>query len=774
VRLVNCSVAQRGFRMASKSITERTRKSADDEETYTLIDPHWVARKQLPTFRIPTDQDVSSANGSQWLEDMNVLISYYSNILTDPFDMFWAKKHQKSLALSIHSFLEHCPRDTEHLAISSRFLDPISHLYALVLLILLRASKSAESEDMFLRPFEHENIIYDGAVFDIPCLIDLAVLYGNGSPDIVSTILRSVLGAGGKFANDAVSVICRATTTFEQVEKRVMEWQFDDRHQFTSSNADAVDIVSKTIDYITDAERSLGIFLTFLGPINPSIAELCIQKNVVSSLANFYNTTILTIRDHILRSMTWSTETKTMLLNKLAIAAAALVKMVRVGFVEPGLVHRIMQMTFDGPDASCNQSLMGASNTLIGVMVDMLNYPDFATAYARLYPVNDDIILIRENSTSANLGRDQLDYLYSAFSRLIEESLTKIANSDGTKEVVPPSVEEMLRDTVDEQPQPGCSRPPEFRTVKAVLPGTDDDLIERCLEHYNSDSQSVITALLDGSVPLSVSNADYAEPVTQYKPGQLWQGKRQNDATIQPLSKEERERISRLAVSVWDDDDNCENGSDAENGEKDASGFFEKRQADLTYDDEYDDTYDVEVGTKLEPLAEEEAENVEFGDAFDQPEKPHCRASPARGESRADRGKHRYRQEHFDQQSRQNVLPIENPEDARLRRQQTAVNRAMRNDRNRGAKRSEVPFQPTPPKFETKLSSRALDEVSDSRRDISTKTGSSTQQGRDSCRPDRARGHPKNRGGGRGRASGRGGGDTYAFRLKERFGTYDR
>lgn len=61
-----------------------------------------------------------------------------------------------------------------------------------------------------------------------------------------------------------------------------MEWQFDDQHQFTSSNADAVDIVSKTIDYITDAGRSLGIFLTFLGPINPSIAELCIQKNVVS------------------------------------------------------------------------------------------------------------------------------------------------------------------------------------------------------------------------------------------------------------------------------------------------------------------------------------------------------------------------------------------------------------------------------------------------------------------------------------------------------------
>lgn len=43
---------------------------------------------------------------------------------------------------------------------------------------------------------------------------------------------------------------------------------------------------------------------------------------------------------------------------------------------------------------------------------------------------------------------------------------------------MPPPVEEMLRDKVDEEPQPGCSCSAEFREVKAVLPTTDDDLIE--------------------------------------------------------------------------------------------------------------------------------------------------------------------------------------------------------------------------------------------------------------------------------------------------------
>ncbi|VDM30493.1 unnamed protein product [Hydatigera taeniaeformis] len=533
--------------MASESVALRSR------------DSHWVVQRHLPTFRIPNDQEMSGGDGKQWLVDVNILISYYSYILTVSFDRFWAE-------------------------------------------------------------------------------------------------------------------------VFKQVEKNVLGWQFDDQHQFTSSNSDTLAIVSRTIDYIIDAGKSLGVFLTFLGPVNPSVAELCIKQDVVSSLANFYCTTIVTIRDHILRSITWSTEKKTGLLSKLAIAAAAIVRVVRVGLVEPGLVHRIMQISVDAPDPDSNQSLMGAINTLVGVMMDMLNYPQFATAYVRLYAVEDDIVLIQENSNFVNLDRDQVDYLRNAFSRLTKESSAQSVSSDGAEGVVPPPVEEMLRGTTDEEPQPGSSRPPDFLTVKAFLPTVNDDLIERCLEHCNNDPQSAITALLDGWVPSEVNGPDSVNrPMTRHEPGQIWQGKRRNDATIQPLSKEDKERTSQLAVSVWDDNDSAvENGSESEDGERDAAGPLKKCQTDLTYDDEYDDTYDVEVGTKLEPLDEEEAEDAELGGVSNQLRELSCHASPAHAEPRVDRGKHRYRQVELpDQEPRKNVLQIENPEVVRLRRQQAAANRVL-------------------------------------------------------------------------------------------------
>lgn len=68
-------------------------------------------------------------------------------------------------------------------------------------------------------------------------------------------------------------------------------------------------------------------------------------------------------------------------------------------------------------------------------------------------------------------------------------------------------------------------------------------------------------------------------PASHFKADQLWQGKRQVDATTRPLSKAEREQVSQLAVSVWDDDEDGDLG--AANDYR--SGLSTKRQVDHIY-----------------------------------------------------------------------------------------------------------------------------------------------------------------------------------------------
>ncbi|VDL60929.1 unnamed protein product [Hymenolepis diminuta] len=575
---------------------------------------------------------------------------------------------------------------------------------------------------MVMRSFEHDELIYKSKLFEISSIIDLATLYGDRQRDIVASIFASIFKENSKFVIDAVSMMECAVMVLKVVETEVAKWQFDEKHKFVAPSSDSLDIVLKTIEYVVDASCNLGTFLSFLAPVNSSVADLCIRKGIVSSLAAFYDSTIVNIRDHILRCMTWSPEEKSGLMNRLAIAGASLVKTVRVGLIEPGLVNRIMLLVFgDDSNASKSQTLSDIFCTFIDVMMEMLNHNEFATVYTLLYPVADDISLVREASSSASVDKDHLDYLQSAFSRLCDESNAKRGDSAAEKKAKEDKDRAMQSShsaspdaKVEEQsPQPCCSRSSEYQMLKVVFPDIENDLIERCLEYYNRDTGVIISALLDGSVPLSVTNPELA------KPEQLWLGKQQKAASLQALSKEDKERVINLAASVWDDEDaiggynygdNDDDGKEYEQikreNERQSGGG---RGEDLTYDDEYDDTFDCEMKVDIERAEEADVEaELANGQVSDQkPSRfqppPSAPPSFSRGSVHDVHRKHRYRQDHSGaagvlQQHRQNVLQIENPEEVRQRRQHYVEQRAIRRGVVKLPPRVNVPVQPMIPR----------------------------------------------------------------------------
>ncbi len=68
-----------------------------------------------------------------------------------------------------------------------------------------------------------------------------------------------------------------------------------------------------------------------------------------------------------------------------------------------------------------------------------------------------------------------------------------------------------------------------------------------------------------------------ATGVLQLSADRIWQGKRTDgDAGVAPLSKKERSRVKKLAVSVWDDDD------------EEAQGWFLQPNQNRTFDNLYD------------------------------------------------------------------------------------------------------------------------------------------------------------------------------------------
>lgn len=68
-----------------------------------------------------------------------------------------------------------------------------------------------------------------------------------------------------------------------QVENEVTSWQFDEKHQLVAPSSDSLSKISRAIEYIVEAGCSLGAFLSFLAPVNSSVAELCVHKGIISS-----------------------------------------------------------------------------------------------------------------------------------------------------------------------------------------------------------------------------------------------------------------------------------------------------------------------------------------------------------------------------------------------------------------------------------------------------------------------------------------------------------
>lgn len=95
--------------------------------------------------------------------------------------------------------------------------------------------------------------------------------------------------------------------------------------------------------------------------------------------------------------------------------------------------------------------------------------------------LNADSTVANLSSSSPPLSdKKNLDYINQCFSQLAVESSGRLVDAVKTTEA-PPSVQQLLQhEELGGEPRPGPSRPAAFYDVKAVLPHTEEALIEAC------------------------------------------------------------------------------------------------------------------------------------------------------------------------------------------------------------------------------------------------------------------------------------------------------
>ncbi|BHF83992.1 Activating signal cointegrator 1 complex subunit 2 [Sparganum proliferum] len=569
-----------------KSIVSSTRKDKTNSQKYPL----------LPGA---TNNELNS-----WNLQVSSIVSAYSQLLLEDFDKFWCEiLHSPTLHASLDSVLQAGPRFLDLPQSLHRFAPLLRQVKTLTLLVFQRASQSKHSNGMFLTDSEYARLVHEKSVFDSHRFISLTSMYFAENREVVTEIIRSVVAVQPKFVGEIITTLQAVLAILRNTEQQLQQWQLEEDHGTeTSSDVNCIGRLDSVIDYLLDMALTLDHFLSIVSQACPDVPKKCIADGLHTRFAHYCDSLTDLIRGQVLRNMRWSFEQKASLLRKLSSAIAAMVKTVRCGIVEPGLLNPITQLAFsqDASDTSKRQGFHTAAAEFLQLLTEFTNHRNFACFYSLLYAIDEDINSIQEMAPSDALDPHVLEYVRGAYSALSLDMKSQQANAVRT-EKAPPPVSTLLHPQSEqsaEEPQAGSSRSNAFCTVKAVLPDADDDLIQRCLEHYKDDCQAVISGLLEGTVPLEVSNPEEARQhleeqerrkgqqqqqqqhqqqrprqdyetatmnlaaaaatgVVTLQRGQIWKGKRQDAGgpALPPLSAQDRERVKQMAVSVWDDDD---------------------------------------------------------------------------------------------------------------------------------------------------------------------------------------------------------------------------
>ena len=90
-----------------------------------------------------------------------------------------------------------------------------------VFMILLRMSQPRESATYFMAEAEFGTMIYDQWVWDVPTLLDVAVIYGRANPELTEELATRVFSANAAYADDWVESLQHIASKLQQVATMV-------------------------------------------------------------------------------------------------------------------------------------------------------------------------------------------------------------------------------------------------------------------------------------------------------------------------------------------------------------------------------------------------------------------------------------------------------------------------------------------------------------------------------------------------------------------------
>merc|ERR1719370_2206846 len=90
----------------------------------------------------------------------------------------------------------------------------------MVFLVCLRLSMHKESKEHFITPAVFAQLLYDNFLFDVPKLMDIAVLYGGDNKPIVAKMMENVFKQQPKYMDDVRSSVATMINVLKTLREK--------------------------------------------------------------------------------------------------------------------------------------------------------------------------------------------------------------------------------------------------------------------------------------------------------------------------------------------------------------------------------------------------------------------------------------------------------------------------------------------------------------------------------------------------------------------------
>ncbi|XP_071037755.1 activating signal cointegrator 1 complex subunit 2 isoform X2 [Parasteatoda tepidariorum] len=592
-------------------------------------------------FRAPPQSDLNSEKLSpdeeEWLEYMVFIEEDLHWLLKLPYHRFWSQiVYDENLHRCLESYLSQAPRDYDipNLNLREDLLSALKKVHKLVFLVYLRMSTCKESKQNHLTPSAFGEMVYDNFIFDIPKLMDLCALYGLKNSALLSKMMQNIFSTQPKYMDDLNETSKMILTVFNLVEEKLLDISVKKSHT-ASENGEICELVPyhDVLNYITDKSFTLYSFIETY----PESCQIFNQNGVIVRLPIFYEQAF-SILEKEMSNMGEDLENNSAfedIKGKITLSKTLLVKIFR-SILNYAYIQNLLTAKGSEKDEKASVDLL-AEEGYLEVMLELISSKSFLIDYNLLYPLDEDLVFF--NEIEIHLDPEKVNRIFCVL--LNDDSPQTLPSSSSVSNGARPKshksspensqeprvkslqgLADLLR---DKPPENSDSTNQIFSKKKGIIPdheelkslvqsvldilnGYGEGFIQKCLEHYDYESEQVINALLSDSLPDHLScldkqmdwnstNKEIYTVLSERKnvfDNDEFDIFSRNNVNMENIHKGKKNKTSESYQSLQKDKDS--------EFLKELTLNYEYEEDDSRvnlYEDEYDDTYDsVMIGLK--------------------------------------------------------------------------------------------------------------------------------------------------------------------------------